>query len=47
MGFWGDVDVVALAEDFLRGKPLDKDDNIADDETVFYYDDGSEVTIPW
>ena len=47
MGYWGGVDVVTLAEDFLRGKPLDKDDNIVGDERVFYYDDGSEVTIPW
>lgn len=47
MGFWGGVDVAALAEDFLKGKPLDKDDNIADGETVFYYDDGTKVILPW
>lgn len=39
--------MAALAEDFLKGKPLDKDDNIADNETVFYYDDGTKVILPW
>ena len=47
MDFWSNVDVVTLAENFLNGKPHEKDEEITVNETAVYYDDGTEVILPW
>lgn len=49
MGFWSNVDVVTLAEKFINEKPHtnDKGTRYNDDTETKYYDDGTEVILPW
>lgn len=49
MAFWSNVDVVTLAENFLKEKPHTNDKGTRDNEDTEtkYYDDGTEVILPW